>query len=85
MGHRYAHFEFDPHALHRMRQRNVSRRQVIRTITNPDSLYFGHSGRLVAEYKTQAGNMLTVVFEEHPHVDGISAYVVTVIRKGTRR
>ncbi len=82
MSREYTHFEFDPHALKRMRQRRISRRQILRTVTNPDRLYSGYRGRLVAEYTTNEGNTLSVVFEEHEHADGITAFIVTVIRKG---
>ena len=71
--------EDDAHARRRMREQRVSERQVATTLRNPDRLFPGHSGRLVAE----AGNIVRVVYEERN--GGSVAYVWTVIRREGRR
>ena len=75
--------EDDAHARRRMREQRVSERQVATTLRNPDRLLPGHSGRLVAERNTEAGNIVRVVYEERN--GGSVAYVWTVIRREGRR
>jgi hypothetical protein len=81
MGQRYAHFEYSVHALDQMRERKISRRQVERTLNDPDSVYPCHSGRLVPQRHTQACNVIQVVFvEREEQVEIVTAIVITVIR-----
>lgn len=69
------------HARKRMRQRNIPRNQIMRTLNEPERVY--ESGKkMVAERSTEAGNVIQVVyvenFEPDPEVD---AFVITLVRK----
>ena len=76
----YAGIVYHPHARLRMRQRRISERQVVATVSMPDRRSLGHSGRIVAERTTEVGNTIRVIYEE---IDGgTTAYVWTVMRRG---
>lgn len=76
----YGRIEYHPHARQRMRLRRVAERQVIAALNAPDRIVPGHSGRLVAERETAAGNTLRVVYVERD--GGAVAFVLTVYRLG---
>lgn len=59
----YSRIIFSDHALQRMRERRISRAQVVRTINQPDSVIVSR-GAYVAERQTSAGNTLRVVYRE---------------------
>ncbi len=69
------------HARKRMRQRNIPRNQIMRTLNEPE-LVESNGDAMVAERSTEAGNMIQVVyvesFEPDPEVD---AFVITLVRK----
>jgi hypothetical protein len=78
----YARIDYDRHARDKMRERLVSERQIAAALNRPDRLLAGHSGRLIAERDTAAGNTLRVVFVEQR--GGTVAYVITVYRVGRK-
>jgi hypothetical protein len=69
------------HARKRMRQRNIPRSQIMRTLNEPEQAY-PNGDTMVAERSTEAGNVVRVVyvenFEPDPEVD---AFVITLVRK----
>lgn len=80
---KYERIKLSGHARKRMRQRNIPRRQVLRTLNEPERSYPGtEEGELVAERTTEAGNVVRVVYleetEEHP---GYDAYIITLVRR----
>ena len=56
--------DYHPHARYQMRQRKVSERQVVAAVQSPDRIGPGHSGRNIAERKSELGNTLRVIYEE---------------------
>lgn len=68
------------HARKRMRQRNIPRNQIMRTLNEPE-LVESSGDAMVAERSTEAGNVIQVVyvenFEPDPEVD---AFVITLVR-----
>ncbi len=78
MAHR--RIDYHDHARDQMRSRLISERQIASTLNRTDRLVPGHSGRLVAERDTSAGNILPNVFVEQD--GGTTAFVLTVIRRG---
>lgn len=76
----YQRIVYHAHARDRMRLRSIAEHQVLATLNRPDRLFPSHSGRLVAERDTTAGNTLRVVFVEQ--VGDTTAFVLTVIRRG---
>ena len=78
---KFERIRFSNHARKRMRQRNIPRNQIMRTLNEPKRVY--RSGeKMVAERSTEAGNVIQVVYvetpEEHPDAD---AFIVSLVRK----
>lgn len=69
------------HARKRMRQRNIPRNQILRTLNEPERTY-ASAGKRVAERSTGAGNVIQVIYiedhKDHPEVD---AFIVSLVRK----
>ena len=69
------------HARKRMRQRNIPRKQILRTLNEPERLYSSGDKR-VAERSTEAGNVIRVIYVEdsndYPDAD---AFIVSLVRK----
>lgn len=78
---RFERIKLSNHARKRMRQRNIPRNQILRTLNEPERVY--ESGdKMVAERSTEAGNVVRVVyvesFEAAPEID---AFIVSLVRK----
>lgn len=69
------------HARKQMQRRRISRNQVERTISNPDTLTLGQRGRLCAKGLTQSGRTIVVVYAEEMTGTGPSYFVVTTWRE----
>lgn len=68
------------HARKRMRQRNIPRNQIMRTLNEPERVY-GSGDAIVAERSTEAGNVVQVVYVEQFEPDSeIDAFVITLVR-----
>lgn len=79
---KYETIRLSNHARKRMRQRNIPRNQILRTLNEPDRRY--ESGdELVAELSTAAGNVIQVIYVEGPEelLRGTDAYVVSLVRR----
>jgi hypothetical protein len=69
------------HARKRMRQRNISRNQIVRTLNEPERFY-PSGDAMVAERSTEAGNVVQVVYVEDFEPDSeVDAFVITLVRK----
>jgi hypothetical protein len=78
---RFERIRLSGHARKRMRQRNVPRSQIMRTLNEPERAFPGaEEGELVAERPTQAGNVIRVVYTEDPEPD-IEAFIITLVRR----
>ncbi len=71
------------HARKRMRQQNIPRWQILRTLNEPEKSSPGEEeSEFVAERGTEGGNVIRVVYvedpEEHP---GYDAYIITLVRR----
>lgn len=80
---RFERIKLSNHARKQMRNRNIPRRQIMRTLSDPERTYPGkEEGVLVAERPTLAGNTIQVVYveapEEHP---GYDAFIITLVRR----
>ncbi len=78
---KFEKIELSNHARKRMRQRNIPRRQIMRTLNEPERV--DESGdKMVAERATEAGNVIRVVYiekpEDYPEAD---AFIVSLVRK----
>lgn len=77
---KFEKIKLSSHARKRMRQRNVSRNQIMRTLNEPAQVY-PNGDAMVAERSTEAGNVVQVVyvedFEPDPEVD---AFIITLVR-----
>ena len=69
------------HARKRIRQRNISRNQLLRTLNEPERTYPSED-KLVAERSTGAGNVIQVIYvERSADYDEEDAFIVSVVRK----
>ena len=66
------HFEYSPHALKRLRERGVTRRDVQLTILHPDYMSRGDRGRILSK-KTIGPHVLEVIYV----LEGNSAVIIT--------
>jgi hypothetical protein len=77
---KFERIKLSNHARKRMRQRNISRNQIVRTLNEPERVYL-NGDAMVAERSTEAGNVVQVVyvedFEPDPEVD---AFIITLVR-----
>lgn len=81
---KYAQVTYAAHARLRMRERFISERQIVNTLEQPDRS-FPSKGKLVAERATARGNTLRVVYVEQVGPLGLTAHVISVVRRrGTR-
>ncbi len=81
---RYETIRLSNHARKRMRQRNIPRNQILRTLNEPERRY--ESGdQMVAERSTTAGNVVQVVYVESPEelLRGADAYIISLVRRGS--
>ncbi len=83
---KFERIKLSSHARKRMRQRNIPRQQILRTLNEPERSYPGAEvGESVAERSTEGGNVVRVVYveepEEHP---GYDAYIITLVRRAKR-
>ena len=68
------------HARKRMRQRNIPRNQILRTLNEPEHVYPSENA-MVAKRSTEAGNMIEVVYVEDYEPDPeLDAFIITLIR-----
>ena len=69
------------HARKRMRQRNIPRNQILRTLNEPERV--DTSGdKKVAERSTEVGNVIQVIYIENPkNYPGMDAFVISLVRK----
>ncbi len=68
------------HARKRMRQRNIPRSQILRTLNEPEQVY-PSGGKMVAEHSTEAGNVIQVVYVERAGDYEEDAFVVSLVRR----
>ncbi len=69
------------HARKQMSYRNIPRRQIMRTLNEPEYVLPGkEEGVLVAERSTEAGNTIQVVYVETPQADH-DAFIITLVRR----
>lgn len=78
---RFKKIKLSSHARKRMRQRNIPRNQILRTLNDPERVYES-GGKMVAERSTGAGNVIQVVYvervDEYPDAD---AFIVSLVRR----
>lgn len=78
---KFEKIKLSSHARKRMRQRNIPRNQIMRTLNEPERVYES-GGKIVAERSTETGNVVQVVyvkdFEADPEVD---AFIVSLVRR----
>lgn len=78
---RFEKIKLSNHARKRMRQRNIPRNQILRTLNEPERAYES-GGKMVAERSTEAGNVVRVVYVESFEADPmIDAFIVSLVRK----
>ncbi|GAB6101036.1 DUF4258 domain-containing protein [Thermococcus atlanticus] len=74
--------QFIPHALERLRERDIPEELVEEAISNPEAVSEGYSGRKVAQ-KRLNGKLIRVICEETS--DGvivvITAYITSKVKK----
>lgn len=69
------------HARKRMRQRNIPRGQIMRTLNEPERVY-SSGDKEVAERPTESGNVIRVVYVERPEgYPETDAFIVSLVRK----
>lgn len=69
------------HARKRMRQRNIPRGQIMRTLNEPERVY-SSGDKEVAERSTEADNVIQVVYVERPDsYPEVDAFIVSLVRK----
>lgn len=78
---KFERIKLSSHARKRMRQRHISRNQILRTLNDPERAY-PSGDKMVAERSTEAGNVIQVVYvgrsEDHPEED---AFIVSLVRR----
>lgn len=73
-------FTYTGHALERMRERKISKRQVEKAVLEPHR-QFTSKGRQVAERGTAHGNVLRVVYNAgYSGTEIVSAVIITAVR-----
>ncbi|MEJ7841807.1 MAG: DUF4258 domain-containing protein [Rubrobacter sp.] len=77
---RFEKIKLSNHARKRMRQRNIPRNQILRTLNEPERVY-PSKGKMVAERSTEAGNVIQVVYVERAGDYGEDAFVVSLVRR----
>lgn len=77
---KFEKFKLSNHAWKRMRQRNISRNQILRTLNEPERLY-PSGGKMVAERSTEAGNVIQVIYVERSGNYEEDAFVVSLVRR----
>lgn len=76
---KFEKIKLSSHARKRMRQRNIPRNQIMRTLNEPDRAY-PSGDKMVAERSTQAGNVIQVVYVETPD-EQADAFIVSLVRR----
>lgn len=77
---RFEKIKLSNHARKRMRQRNISRNQILRTLNEPERVY-PSGGKMVAELSTEAGNVIQVIYVERSGNYEEDAFVVSLVRR----
>lgn len=78
---RFEKIKLSNHARRRMRQRNIPRNQILRTLNDPERVY-PSGDKVVAERSTEAGNMIQVIYVERPGYQAEEdAFIVSLVRK----
>ncbi len=77
---RFEKIKLSNHARKRMRQRNIPRSQILRTLNEPEQVY-PSGGKMVAERSTEAGNVIQVVYVERAGDYEEDAFVVSLVRR----
>ena len=63
-----------------MRQRNIPRNQIMRTLNEPQRVY-PSGDAMVAEHSTEAGNVIQVVYvENYEPAPSVDAFIITLVR-----
>lgn len=77
---KFERIKLSSHARKRMRQRNIPRNQIMRTLNEPERDYPSGDKR-VAERTTEAGNVIQVVYVENYEPDpSVDAFIITLVR-----
>ncbi len=78
---KFEEIKLSNHARKRMRQRNIPRNQILRTLNEPERVEKSGDA-MVAERSTEAGNTVQVVYvenyEPNPKID---AFIITLVRR----
>ncbi len=76
--------KFIEHALERMKERGITKDEVINAISKPDYVEKGYGGREVAQ-KLIDGKLLRVIYERHgDEIIVITAYKTSKVEKYLR-
>ncbi|MBA2624035.1 MAG: DUF4258 domain-containing protein [Acidimicrobiia bacterium] len=81
---KFERIKLSNHARKRMRQRNIPRGQIMRTLNEPERAYPSGDTK-VAERSTEAGNVIQVIYVERPEsYPGMDAFIVSLVRRSGR-
>lgn len=78
---KFEKIKLSSHARKRMRQRNIPRNQIMRTLNEPERVY-DSGDKIVAERSTEAGNVMQAVYvEEYESAPEVDAFIISLVRR----